>query len=58
MMNAQTDTDRERILLEADPFSLDTQRKIEEAIQQQAVLENMEHALEYSPESFGRVIML
>ena len=58
MMDAQTDTDRERILLEADPFSLDTQRKIEEAIQEQAVLDNLEHTLEYLPEFFGRVTML
>ena len=57
-MEAQVDADRERMLLEADPFSLDAQRKIEEAIQQQAVLDNLEHALEYSPEFFGRVTML
>ena len=57
-MDAQSDADRERMLLEADPFSLDAQRKIEEAIQQQAVLDNLEHALEYSPEFFGRVTML
>ena len=57
-MEAQSDADRELMPLEADPFSLDARREIEEAIQQQAMLDKREHALEHSSEVLGRVMVL
>jgi len=56
--SAEAQKRRETETLNADPFDIDAQRKIEEAIQQEAIMENLNHALEYSPESFGKVIML
>ncbi|KAF8638564.1 hypothetical protein AX17_002107 [Amanita inopinata Kibby_2008] len=55
---AELERQREIERLNADSFDVEAQRKIEEAIRFQAVMENMEHAIEYSPESFGRVTML
>jgi DNA damage-inducible protein 1 len=55
---AELEQQREIMRLNANPFDVEAQRRIEESIRQQAVIENMEHALEYVPESFGRVTML
>lgn len=44
--------------LELDPFNIEAQRKIEEMIQAENISANMEHAMEYHPESFGQVHML
>jgi restriction endonuclease Mrr len=55
---AEARKQQEMEALNADPFDIEAQRRIEEAIQQEAIIENLNHALEYSPESFGKVIML
>merc|ERR1719228_2191366 len=45
-------------MMNADPFDLEAQRLIQQEIEQKNIDQNMELAMEASPESFGQVIML
>ncbi|KAJ2476983.1 DNA damage-inducible protein 1, partial [Coemansia sp. RSA 2052] len=56
--HGQDERDREMERLNANPFDIESQRKIEEMIRQENVLRNMETALELNPESFASVAML
>ncbi|XVF70957.1 hypothetical protein PTKIN_Ptkin11bG0204200 [Pterospermum kingtungense] len=48
----------ELALLNADPFDVEAQKKIEAAIRQKGIDENWAAALEHNPEGFARVVML
>lgn len=54
----QLERQRQIAALNDDPFDIEAQRKIEEMIQQEQILENLNNAMEYHPESFARVTML
>ncbi|KAJ1996165.1 DNA damage-inducible protein 1 [Coemansia spiralis] len=44
--------------LNANPFDIESQRRIEEMIKQENIMRNMEAALEHNPEAFASVVML
>jgi len=50
--------EEELALMYADPFDVESQRKIEAAIRQKGIDENWAAALEHNPEAFARVVML
>ncbi|KAK7726265.1 DNA damage-inducible protein 1 [Botryosphaeria dothidea] len=52
----QREHQRQLDLLNADPFNVEAQSKIEEMIRQERVIENLQHAYEHNPEGKGCVI--
>lgn len=49
-IEAEAEKDREVRALEEDPFNADAQAKIEEMIRQERVMENLQEALDHTPE--------
>lgn len=52
----QREHQRQLDLLNADPFNVEAQAKIEEMIRQERVIENLQHAYEHNPEGKSSVL--
>lgn len=56
--NIEAEKQRELAILNADPFNIETQMKIEEIIRQEQVMENVQSAMDYTPEGKSNILFL
>lgn len=56
--NIEAEKHRELAILNADPFNIETQMKIEEIIRQEQVMENVQSAMDYTPEGESAILLL
>lgn len=56
--NIEAEKHRELAILNADPFNIETQMKIEEIIRQEQVMENVQSAMDYTPEGKSTILLL
>lgn len=54
-MNLWTHIVIKKAAVNDDPFDIEAQKRIEDAIRQENIAANLEAAMEYNPESFARV---